>query len=462
MLKSPLIVDSMDKCKFMFSFKYKNYVLFLLTLIAAFNYLDRGLMALAMESIKLEFSLTDSQLGLMSGFAFSLFYAIAGIPIARWADRGNRNSVITITTALWSLMLAVCASVTSFSQLLLARVGVAIGESGCIPPAQSLISDYFDRAERPQAMAVYWISSPLAIILSYLGGGWLIDNYGWRFTFLIVGAPGLLLAVLVKYSLKEPRLNNSRYLDCRENTDQEPIAHVMKSLWNLRSFRNVVLVFNIAFFFGAGIIVWVPTFFIRSYDMNATEVGVWLAFTWGFVGMMATLLGGWCTTRYAARKESLQMKTVAGVIALCTIVYSIGYLSDSKYVSLACISLVVGGLIPMIQAPIYSAIQSLVYHRMRSFALAFIFMLANLIGLGLGPLAVGVISDLLSNSYGSESLRYALLVFSPGYLWCASYAWRAAYDIEEDIREVEVSDKRPLSESEKTHMFTFSKEMRSK
>ena len=159
-------------------FVYKHYMLGLLTVVAAFNYLDRFVLSLLMEPIKQELHLSDSQLGLLTGIAFALFYAVAGIPIARWADRGNRNTVVTVTTALWSAMVALFGLAGNFSQLLLVRVGVAVGEAGCLPPAQSLIADYFNRAERPRAMAIYWMCGPIATIIGYLGGGWLAETVG--------------------------------------------------------------------------------------------------------------------------------------------------------------------------------------------------------------------------------------------------------------------------------------------
>jgi len=182
----------------MLNLQYKHYLLGLLTVVAASNYLDRTVLSLLLEPIKQDLALNDSQLGLLTGLAFALFYAVAGIPIARWADRGNRNTVVSVTTALWSVMLALCGLVSNFTQLLLVRVGVAVGEAGCVPPAQSLIADYFDRAERQRAMAIYWMSYAISVIVGYLGGGWLVENFGWRITFMVIGLPGILLAILVK------------------------------------------------------------------------------------------------------------------------------------------------------------------------------------------------------------------------------------------------------------------------
>ena len=429
-------------------FQYKYYLLALLTIVAAFSYLDRGILGLAMESIKLEFKLSDSQLGFMSGFAFALFYAVAGIPIARWADRGNRNQVIALTTGLWSVMVVISGFVGNFTQLLLVRVGVAVGESGCVPPAQSLLTDYFNRAELPRAMAIYWMSVPLSTILAYLGGGWLIEQYGWRITFIAIGLPGLLLAVLVKMTLREPRLErkaSSTEIINREtdnvqtlHTSQISLKQVLKTLWKKLAFRHVVIAFCITTFFGAGIGVWIPAFFMRSHGMAAGELGTWLAFTWGFGGLVFTFLGGVLATRYAPRQENLQMKWISFILVLATVFHILCYLSTNQYMALLFVSIVAGVLLPMINAAVYSAIQNLVEERSRAVALAFIFMLSSLVGLGLGPLAVGVISDALPSNLGPESLRYALLLFSPGYAWGAFHCWKAASTIEEEIRAVEL------------------------
>ena len=421
-------------------FHYKHYMLVLLTLVAAFNYVDRGVLALAMESIKQDFDLSDSQLGLMSGFAFALFYAVAGIPIARWADRGNRNHVVTLTTGLWSLMVVISGFVGSFAQLLLVRVGVAVGESGCVPPAQSLISDYFNRAERPRAMAIYWMAAPLSTILAYLVGGWLVEVMGWRMTFIIVGVPGVFLAMLVKFTLREPRLDSAQSDLSSEaplEAKQASLATVIKTLWQGRAFRHLVMAFCISLFFSYGIAVWIPAFFMRSYGLEAGELGSWIALAWGVGGIVFTFLGGFLATRYAPNKESWQLKSVAIVVVLCSVFHMLSYLSSNETMSFVFGSIVIGGLIPLVSAPIYSAIQSLVEERMRAVALAFIFLLSNLIGFGFGPIAVGMLSDVLEPRFGQESLRYALLLFSPGYLWCAYHCWQTAKTIEGDIRSIE-------------------------
>lgn len=411
---------------------YKHYLLGLLTVVAAFNFIDRYILSLLLEPIKQDLQLSDSQLGLLTGFAFALFYAAAGIPIARWADRGNRNTIISGTTALWSVMVVLCGVVGNFTQLLLVRVGVAVGEAGCLPPAQSLITDYFDRNERPRAMSLFWLSAPISVIIGFLGGGWLAEAVGWRMTFIVMGVPSILLAILVKLTLREPRLKQKS----TTATAQPSFKTVLNTLWRQHSFRNVVIAFCVAYFFGTGIVQWIPTFFMRSHGMETGDLGTWLAVVFGVGGLFGTYLGGVFASRYAAGKEALQMRGVALVFVLLGLLYVQIYLSSDKYHALALMA-ALGIISTLPNGPIFSAIQSVVTDRMRSVALALVFLWANLIGLGLGPLAVGVLSDLLTSMFGQESLRYALLLFSPGYLWAAYYYWKAAKTIEVDIEQVE-------------------------
>lgn len=414
---------------------YKHYLLILLTLVGVLNYLDRYVLALLLEPIKHDLQLSDSQLGFLTGFAFALFYAVAGIPLARWADRGNRNTVIAVTTGLWSSMVAVCGLVGNYWQLLLARVGVAVGEAGCMPSAQSLIADFFDRSERPKAMAIYVMFGPLAIILGYTLGGWLGEMYGWRIAFIAVGLPGVLVALLVKLTVKEPRLSMPV-----SSQVAPPVNIVMKQLWRRKSFRHFFPGFCVAFFFNMGIYQWMPTFFIRSHAMTMSEVGTWLALTSGGGGLLGAYLGGWLATRFAYRKEALQMRCAGVAVALSGILFSLGYLSSSKVISLSCVALV-SILFGIIAGPVFAVLQSLTPERMRAVTLALLFFFANLIGFGLGPWVTGILSDALYDRYGQESLRYALVILSPGYIWAAYHYWHVGDTVEADIRIVEQSQK---------------------
>jgi MFS family permease len=184
---------------------YRRYLLGVLLVIFAFNAVDRQALGLFMQDIKIDLGLSDTQLGLLTGIAFALFYSIMGIPLARWADRGNRVLIIALTTALWSAAVFLCGFAGSFVQLFLIRIGAAVGEAGCIPPAHSLLADYFDRAERPRAVAIYMLGVPLSALVGSFLAGWLNELYGWRFAFKVLGLPGLALAALAWLSLREPR-----------------------------------------------------------------------------------------------------------------------------------------------------------------------------------------------------------------------------------------------------------------
>ncbi|ATE65790.1 hypothetical protein CMV14_16435 [Rhizorhabdus dicambivorans] len=272
---------------------YRHYLLGLLLVILAFNYVDRLALGLLLQDIKTDLALSDTQLGLLSGIAFAAFYAVMGIPIARWADRGDRVVIITITAALWSVMVALCGTATSFVQLVLIRVGVAIGEAGCIPPAHSLIADHFDRASRPRAVAIYMLGAPLALVIGNLGAGWLNELYGWRTTFILLGVPGLALAILAFLTLREPRRGAVARAMSKTGAGTEPsMVAVLRVLWSSHAFRHLLVCFSVISFFGYGLLQWQPAFFMRSFGFQSGELGGWFALVWGGGGLVGTLAGG--------------------------------------------------------------------------------------------------------------------------------------------------------------------------
>src|SRR5688572_15005553 len=229
---------------------YKNYLLTVLTIILTFNYLDRVALGLVFQDIKVDLQLSDTQLGFLSGIAFALFYSIMGVPIARWADRGNRVLIISLTTAIWSVPVALCGLAGSFLQLLVLRIGVAVGEAGCVPPAHSLIADYFTRSERPRAVAIYMLGGPLSAVLGYFVAGWLNQFYGWRTTFMLLGLPGLALAVLAWSTLREPRHDVwVKRPSTHGSVDQPSLHEVYTTLRGNRTFRHLLLGYSVIFFF---------------------------------------------------------------------------------------------------------------------------------------------------------------------------------------------------------------------
>jgi len=412
---------------------YKNYLLGVLMVILAFNYVDRLALGLVLQDIKREFHASDTQLGLLSGLAFALFYSVMGIPIARWADRGNRVKIISLTAALWSVMVVLCGRAGSFFQLLLARVGAAVGEAGFMPPANSLIPDYFERAERPRAVAIYMLGGALSNIIGYFIAGWLNQLYGWHTMFVLLGLPGLALALIAALTLREPRARKRTVsIAARACTAQPRLNEVCVTLWACATFRHLLLFFSVVSFFGYGIAQWLPAFFLRSFGLKSGELGTWLAVIYGIGGAAGMYLGGALASRYAAHNERVQLKVMSIVMACYGAISAFVYLAPNVYVAFGLLGI---GYMTFATAygPLFATVQTLVPEHMRAISIALIYLFANLIGLGLGPLLVGALSDAFRHFLGDESLRYALLTLCPGYAWVAWHLLRASQSVERDL-----------------------------
>lgn len=411
----------------------KFLLLALLLVIFAFNNVDRLALGLLVQDLKHSLNLTDTQLGFLSGIAFALFYSVMGLPLSRWADRGDRVRIIAITTALWSVAVALCGAAASYLQLMVIRIGVAVGEAGCVPTSQSLIADYFSRAERPRALAIYGLGMPLSMVIAYLSAGWVDQMYGWRATFVILGLPGFALSAMAWFLLREPRRQNCASTAANSAAlETLSLREIGVSLARNNAFRHLLLAYSVASFFGGGIQQWKPAFFIRSFGFQTGTLGTWLALIYGVCGLVGTYGGGALASRYAADNERLQMKAMAcGYCAFALV--SVGmYLSTSAPLSMSLLALAtLGGY--AIYGPMFATIHALVPARMRAVAIALIFLFANLVGQGLGPLAVGALSDALHPYFREESLRYALLASSPGYLWTACHLWLAQKSVRRDL-----------------------------
>ncbi len=439
--------------------QYRRYLLAVLLVIQAFNGVDGLALGLVLQNIKADLHLSDTQLGFLSGIAFALFYSVMGIPIARWADRGNRVTIISLTTAVWSVMVALCGTAASFAQLLLIRVGVAIGEAGCIPPAHSLIADHFNRAERPRAVAFYMLAGSVSTLIGYFVAGWLNEFFGWRTMFILIGLPGILPAALARLTLREPRQQKRESRGARQHPSTSDSAtdaaasggtvpslrEVLATLWRNQTFRSLLLSLCVLSFFVSGILQWQPAFFVRSFHLETGELGTWFAIIYGGASFAGTYWGGELASRRAAQNEPLQLRAMALLIASIGLLSTLLYLSYNRYVAFGLLGLgVLGGCAA--NGPLFAIIQTLVPERMRALSIATIYLFTNLIGAGLGPLAVGTLSDALRPQMGDESLRYALLALCPGYVWSGWYLWRAARTITRDLGQRDVSSPdRPAS-----------------
>lgn len=388
------------------SIVYRNYVLVMLTLVYVFNFIDRQLLVILQEAIKKELSLSDTQLGLLSGFTFALFYVTMGIPIARFADKSNRRNIVTISLGLWSLMTALSGLARNFTQLLLARIGVGVGEAGGSPPAHAMISDYFPPGKRATALAVYSSGLYLGVLVGYLMGGYLNQQLGWRTAFFVLGIPGILFSLLVYATVKEPRRGATDTAAATSSTAPS-LTQVLKLLYSKKTFVYLALGSGIHVFCIYGLINWQPSFLARLHGMKTADIGVALGLILGFTGAFGTMAGGLITDRVGKtdKRWYLRLPAITVVTAIPFVIVTL--FSANTFLSLVCLG-IVNFLYSFYLGPAISISHLLVPASLRSITSAILFLVINLIGLGFGPLVVGIISDLLAPTLGTESLRWAL------------------------------------------------------
>lgn len=386
---------------------YRNYVLAMLTIVYIFNFVDRQLLVILQESIKEDLRLSDTQLGLLTGFTFAIFYATLGIPIARLADRWNRRNIVAISLIVWSAMTAISGTVQNFVQLLLARIGVGVGEAGGSPPAHAIISDYFPPNKRAKAFSIYSTGIYLGVLLGFLAGGYLNGELGWRNSFFLIGIPGILFAVLLLATVREPiRGAMDRG---REATASITLGQVAKTLFSLKSFTWLALATGFHAFTTYALGNWMPSILFRMHDLTSAQVGLSLGLIMGLGGAAGTLTGGYLAGRLgtANPKWYMWIPALGAVVAMPGALLAI--FSDNTTIAL--IGLALANLANACFLPPAIAItHNLVPTHMRAFSSAVLFFVLNLIGLGLGPLTVGIISDILEPTFGIEGLRWAMMV----------------------------------------------------
>ena len=413
------------------SARARYYALGLLTVVYTFNFVDRQLLSILQESIKADLLLSDQQLGLLTGFAFALFYTVAGIPIARYADRNNRRNVVAIAIALWSFMTAISGLVQNYLQLLLARIGVGVGEAGGSPPAHSMISDIFPPERRASALAFYSMGINFGILFGFLAGGWLNEFFDWRVAFFVVGAPGIIVAFFVRYTLREPIRGLME--DRQDVATDTPFPEVLKLLWSRLSFRHLAIGGALNAFAGYSSSNWTASFMIRSHDMSTGELGTWLALIMGVGGAIGVFWGSYIAERLAKFdvRWYMWMPTITGMICVPFMIAT--YVVEGAYTALI-VSIVPGVLFNVYLGNSLAMTHALVGLRMRAVASAILFFLINLIGMGLGPWGVGLLSDMLSAELGSESLRYAMLYLLPAAMgWSAVHFLLASRTLQKDL-----------------------------
>jgi MFS family permease len=412
---------------------YRWYAVGVLTAVYASSQVDRQIMAILLEPIKNELGASDTQMGFLVGLTFAIFYATLGMPIAMLADRSNRRNIITTAVAVWSMMTVICGYAANFLQLSLARIGVGVGEAGSSPPSHSIIADLFPPEKRGTAMGVFALGVNIGLLIAYLAGGWLSENWGWRVTFIVVGLPGILIAAIVYFTVSEPDRGAAELK--KLGTDPEPapgFLDVAGYLWRVRSARHVTIGAALAGFIGYGFVLWMPSFLVRSHGLSPTEIGLTLALMTGVIGGLGTFTAGKLTDVLARRDIRWRVWLVAvakgGYVPFLAAVFMVDelWLALLLYV----VPAFFGGFY---LAPTFSVIQSLVSLRMRALASAIVLFVLNIIGMGFGPQLVGIMSDWFAPEYGQESLRMSLFMLTFLNFWCAYHYFAAGRTLEADL-----------------------------
>lgn len=412
--------------------RYRYLVLGILTAVYVSNFVDRQVINVLAAEIIEDLSLSDAQFGMLSGLAFACIYTTLGIPVARWADLGNRRNIVALAVTVWSVMTALCGAAQNFAQLFLARFGVGAGEAGGSPPSHSIVSDIFPAEQRATALSIYSLGVYGGILAGTVGGAYLARYFDWRTAFMVVGLPGILLGLIVRMVVKEPPRGMA---EARADAAPPGFFGVMGLLWSRRSFRHLSFACALHAFVTYGVGNFMPLFLQRVHGMPILDVGWNYGMVAGVGGLAGTFFGGWYSDRLARRTGDRRwyawiplVSTVLAIpVALNTfLVMPSGQLAAWSYL----LPVFFGG---WYLAPCLSATHTLVGVRMRALGSAVLLFMLNLIGLGLGPLLTGLASDLLAPSFGNDALRYAMSLTILVNVWCALHYHWSAKTIAEDF-----------------------------
>lgn len=410
---------------------YRWYALGVLTVVFANSHVDRQIMAILLEPIAQDLGANDTQMGFLIGLTFAIFYATLGLPIAMLADRTNRRNVIAISTAFFSTMTILCGYAANFWQLVLARIGVGIGEAGTSPPSHSLISDLFPVTLRATAMGIFGLGVNIGILIAFMGGGWMAENLGWRTAFVVVGVPGFFIAALVYLGTTEPKRGANDPVRAGPPPEAVPFKGVVGHMWRVLSIRHLVIGQSLSAFVGYGFVLWMPAFLMRSHDLSGVQVGFAMAILVGIVGGMGSLTSGWLSDRLAKRDERWRIWIAAIAKVIYIPILAMVFIVEQAWLAVA-LYIIPSFLSNFPMAPTFALLQSLVKPRMRALAAAILLFSINMIGMGLGPQLVGILSDLFRPEYGQDSLRQALLCLTFVNLWCGYHFYKAGTTLRED------------------------------
>jgi len=388
----------------------RNLALGMLFVVGTINFVDRQLLSILVEPIRADMQFSDTQFGLLTGLAFALFYAAMGIPMAMIADRWNRIKLIGIACIVWSGFTAACGMVSNFWQLAAMRFGVGAGEAGGTAPSLSVLADYYPAEQRPLVIGLFTLNGPFGVFVGAAFGAWAAAHIGWRGAFLVIGAVGIIVAPLLIWLVREPARGQ---MDKRTEEDAPlPIGQTLAMFAQRRSLRMVMIGSGMAAFVSYGMLNWIPAFLMRVQGMPLSAMSTWFAPAAGITFGVGILGGGWLVSR-AARTSPRAYGTIPAIAAAVLVpTFIAALLVDSWQLSLALMLIPMAACIVYV-APALALVQNLTAPRSRATASAVLMLMFNIVGLGLGPLFVGMISDALKPEYGDESLRWALMAIIP-------------------------------------------------
>lgn len=436
------------------------WVLILMTLTYTSSFMDRTILSIIQNPIKEELGLSDTQLGLLGGFAFALFYSTLGIPVARLAERVDRRWLISISLAIWSAATAASGLARGFLSLFALRVAVGVGEAGASPPAHSLITDFFPPNRRGTAFSIYSLGVPAGVLIGSIGGGYVAEAYGWRIAFVAFGIPGLLLALLIPLTIREPQRGR---LDPGQPVEASPpsLAAVLGQFKKKRALFHCVAGASIAAFGAYSILTFSASFFIRAYGASLTEAGVFLGLTSGLSAGVGIFFSGIITDKLSVRDRRWAAWIPAMGLVLAMPGYIAGFLAPTQTLAMT-ILLIPPALQYLYLGPTFGLMHNMVTPRMRATATALLYLAVNLFGMGLGPTLTGVLSDklaaakftggdyaaqcaggaaplpemdLLCRSASAEGVRWALILCTIAFLWSAIHYLLAARTLRQDLND---------------------------
>lgn len=431
------------------------WVLALMTLTYTSSFMDRTVLSIVQNPIKQELHLSDTELGVLGGFAFALFYSTLGIPAARLAERMDRRHLIAGSLAIWSIATAASGLTRSFGSLFAMRVAVGVGEAGASPPAHSLITDFFPPHRRGAAFSIYSLGVSAGVLIGSIAGGYIAQTYGWRTTFAIFGIPGVVLAILIPPTVSEPRRGR---LDARRPAQEKlpSLADVLRRFARKRALFHIVAGASVAAFGTYSIISFSAPFFIRVHDATLAQAGVFLGLTGGVSAGIGIFLSGFITDRVSGREPRLTVWIPAAGLVFAMPIYVVGFLVSGRPAAMA-ILLVPPALQYLYLGPTMGLMHNLVSPRMRATATAILYLAVNLFGLGLGPPVTGFLSDRIAewslggagascsaavqaaseacHAAAATGVRWALVASTLAFLWAALHYLAAAKTLKADLSE---------------------------